>query len=242
MTFSKIRNLSLVHGSEITPHNTLIIFDEVQECKEALAALKYFNENAPDYHVASAGSLLGVAISDGRTFPVGKVDFIDLFPLSFLEFLSGTNPQLHDYLQSINQAKPIPDLFFNQLLDYYKSYFISGGMPEAVVVLHEDQDLSAFKLYMLDVGLLRRCSLLSPSAIAEGNRLFTDGCCFHFDLATEMQIPCGNNATCGFMISKYLGIDIVYCIPEADIGNIHPHLKHLVQAAARLDKHGFNVL
>jgi uncharacterized protein len=73
----------------------LIIFDEIQEWKEALAALKYFNENAPDYHVASAGSLLGVAISDGRTFPVGQVDFIDLFPLSFLEFISGINPQMH---------------------------------------------------------------------------------------------------------------------------------------------------
>jgi len=124
-----LRNLSLVNGREIRPHKTLIIFDEIQECKEALAALKYFNENAPDYHVASAGSLLGVAISDGRTFPVGQVDFIDLFPLSFLEFLSGINPQMHDYLQSIDQVSPIPDIFFSQLLEYYKSYFISGGMP-----------------------------------------------------------------------------------------------------------------
>jgi uncharacterized protein len=263
-----VQNLSLVIGQPITPHNTLIIFDEIQECNDALNSLKYFNENAPEYAIASAGSLLGVTMSRGNSFPVGKVDFLHLYPICFSEFLSVADPNLFAFLEGINKIEPIPDIFFHPLVDKLKMYFISGGMPEAVVALVEKQDtektqqvlqnilnayaldfskhaenkdipkinhvwasipsqlardnkkflyqsvkpgarareyedallwlshaglvhrivrvskpglplsayddLSAFKLYLNDVGLLRRLSYLDPIAIREGNRLFTE--------------------------------------------------------------------
>jgi uncharacterized protein len=263
-----VQNLSLVHGQPILPQKTLIIFDEIQECNDALNTLKYFCENAPEYAVASAGSLLGVAMSRGNSFPVGKVDFLHLNPLCFSEFLSAADAKLFDYLESIDRIEPLPDIFFHQLVEKLKMYFICGGMPEAVVALLEKQDtektqqvlqniinayaldfskhaenkeipklnylwssipsqlardnkkflyqavkqgarsreyedallwlshaglvhrifriskpglplsayddLSAFKLYLIDVGLLRRLSFLDPIAIREGNRLFIE--------------------------------------------------------------------
>jgi predicted AAA+ superfamily ATPase len=265
---SIIQNLSLVHKRTITPQNTFIIFDEIQECNDALNALKYFYENAPEYAVAGAGSLLGVAMSRGNSFPVGKVDFLHLHPICFSEFLSAADAKLFALLESINKIEPIPDIFFRPLVDKLKMFFISGGMPEAVVTLLEKQDtektqqvlqnilnaysldfskhaenkdipkinylwnsipsqlardnkkflyqsvkqgarareyeeallwlshaglvnrifrvskpglplsayddLSAFKLYLIDVGLLRRLAFLDPIAIKEGNRLFTE--------------------------------------------------------------------
>jgi predicted AAA+ superfamily ATPase len=263
-----VQNLSLVHGQPILPQKTLIIFDEIQECNDALNTLKYFCENAPEYAIASAGSLLGVAMSRGNSFPVGKVDFLHLNPVCFTEFLSAADEKLFDYLESIDRIEPLPDIFFHQLVEKLKMYFICGGMPEAVVALLEKQDtektqhvlqniinayalyfskhaenkeipklnflwssipsqlardnkkflyqavkqgarsreyedallwlshaglvhrifriskpglplsayddLSAFKLYLIDVGLLRRLSFLDPIAIREGNRLFME--------------------------------------------------------------------
>ena len=263
-----VQNLSLVHGQPILPQKTLIIFDEIQECNDALNTLKYFCENAPEYAVASAGSLLGVAMSRGNSFPVGKVDFLHLHPVCFSEFLSAADAKLFDYLESVDRIEPLPDIFFHQLVEKLKMYFICGGMPEAVVALLEKQDtektqqvlqniinayaldfskhaenkeipklnhlwssilsqlarenkkflyqavrqgarsreyedallwlshaglvhrifriskpglplsayddLSAFKLYLIDVGLLRRLSFLDPIAIREGNRLFME--------------------------------------------------------------------
>ena len=89
--------------------------------------------------MATAGSLLGVAMSKGSSFPVGKVDFLKVDPISFSEFLSADDPQLFDYLESIDQIQPIPDIFFNPLVDKLKKFFICGGMPEAVVTLIEQQ-------------------------------------------------------------------------------------------------------
>lgn len=263
-----LRNLSLVFGREIKANNTLIIFDEIQECNEALGTLKYFCEKAPEYPIVSAGSLLGVAMTKGRTFPVGKVDFLDIYPVTFLEFLKSSAPNLHKFINELHSLESIPDLFFNQLIEHFKAYFITGGMPESVRAYLEDMDLervqkvlrsvldaysldfskhidksdilkvgyvwnsipsqlskenkkflyqtvkpgarareyenainwldraglvhkihksstarlplsaysdlSAFKLYMIDTGLLRRQALLSPNAITEGNRLFTE--------------------------------------------------------------------
>jgi hypothetical protein len=263
-----VQNLSLVHGQPLLPQKTLIIFDEIQECNDALNTLKYFCENTPEYAVASAGSLLGVAMSCGNSFPVGKVDFLHLNPVCFSEFLSAADTKLFDYLESIDRIEPLPDIFFHQLVEKLKMYFICGGMPEAVVALLEKKDtektqqvlqniinayaldfskhaenkeipklnylwssipsqlardnkkflyqavkqgarsreyedallwlshaglvhriyriskpglplsayddLSAFKLYLIDVGLLRRLSLLDPIAIREGNRLFME--------------------------------------------------------------------
>ncbi len=263
-----LSNLTLINGKPIEPQKTLIFFDEIQECNDALNSLKYFCENAPEYAVVCAGSLLGVTLARGASFPVGKVEFMTIYPVTFSEFLQSANPNLADYLASIQAIEPIPDLFFNQLIDYYRMYFLSGGMPEAILALldHKDveltqrvlknildaysldfskhadkatipkiallwnsipsqlsrenkkfiyqtvkqgarareyedalawlaqaglihkifcckkpglplsayDDLSAFKIYMSDVGLLRRFSALDPVAIREGNRLFTE--------------------------------------------------------------------
>jgi len=136
-----IRNLSLIHGKEINPKNTLIIFDEIQECNHALNSLKYFCEETPEYAVASAGFLLGITLGKNKSFPVGKVDFLHVLPLSFTEFLAQANSSLADYLKGIDTTEKIPAIFFNQLLDYFNSYFISGGMPEAAATLLENQDM-----------------------------------------------------------------------------------------------------
>ncbi len=261
-------SLSLVHGKAILPQSTLIIFDEIQECNEALNALKYFSEEAPEFSIVGAGSLLGVAMSRGASFPVGKVDFIQIHPVTFSEFLAEAAPELSGYLEQIEKIEPIPDLFFNPLVEKLKMYYLSGGMPEAIVALLENRDISltqnvlqnilnayaldfskhvdrkdipkinyiwlslpsqlarenkkflyqsvkpgarareyedallwlinaglarriycsrkpalplsayddltAFKIYLPDVGLLRRMSRLDPVIIAEGNRLFAE--------------------------------------------------------------------
>lgn len=263
-----IDNLALVHGKAILPQKTLIIFDEIQECNDALNSLKYFCEERPDYAIACAGSLLGVAMSRGSSFPVGKVDFLQLHPVTFSEFLASAAPESYSYLEQLDKVEPIPDIFFNPLCEQLKKYFISGGMPEAVVKLLDESDiagtqdvlqsiinaylldfskhvenkdiprinfiwnslpsqlakenkkfiyqairpgarareyeeallwlinaglairvncstrpfiplaayddLTAFKIYLPDVGVLRRLSLLDPVAITEGNRLFTE--------------------------------------------------------------------
>lgn len=263
-----IASLTLVNGNPIHPHRTLIIFDEIQECYDALNALKYFNEEKPEYKIVCAGSLLGVAMARGASFPVGKVDFMNLYALSFAEFLAVADPPLFAYLDSFEKMEAIPDIFFNPLKEKLKMYFISGGMPEAVIALlelrdvaatqevlqnilnayrldfskhvenkdiqkifliwdsipsqlarenkkflyqtiktgsrareYEDalnwlvnvghvnkihacskpalplsayDDLSSFKVYLQDVGLLRRLSLLDPLVYADGNRLFTE--------------------------------------------------------------------
>jgi len=264
-----LQNLMMVSGSAILPEKTLIIFDEIQECNKALNTLKYFCENAPQYHIASAGSLLGIALSKPSSFPVGKADFLTMYPMSFNEFLTANGDEnLVDYMKNIDALDPIPEIFFNQLKEKFKMYFITGGMPEAVRSWTEERntgliqttlknilnayeldfskhfeikdiaklklvwnsipsqlsrenkkflysavkngarardyedaltwlcnaglvykifrstkpglplsvydDLSAFKLYAVDIGLLRRLALLDPVAFNEGNRLFTE--------------------------------------------------------------------
>ncbi|MCH6201906.1 AAA family ATPase [Aquiflexum sp. LQ15W] len=263
-----LQNLSLVHGKNIQPEKTLIIFDEIQECKPALNSLKYFNENAPEYVIIAAGSLLGITLGNEASFPVGKVEFMEAFPLTYLEFLHQADPNLAAYVKSAELGEPIPDFFFNSLLEKFKLYFISGGLPEAAKILldemdidrtqqilqdiqkayeldfskhtekkdipkisyiwdsipsqlakenkkflyqavktgarareYEDallwlvqaglvhkihrctqihlpltayDDLSAFKIYLFDTGLLRRKSQLDPMAFKEGNRLFVE--------------------------------------------------------------------
>jgi uncharacterized protein len=138
-----IESLTLVNAAPIHPQRTLIIFDEIQECNDALNALKYFNEEAPEYKIACAGSLLGVAMARGASFPVGKVNFMNLHPLSFAEFLAAADPPLFAYLDSLEKIEPIPDIFFNPLKEKLKMYFISGGMPEAVIALLEFRDVGA---------------------------------------------------------------------------------------------------
>lgn len=264
-----LQNLMLVSGQKIEPGKTLIIFDEIQDCPQVINSLKYFCENAPQYHVASAGSLLGIALAKPSSFPVGKVNFMQIDPMSFSEFLLANGDEnMLRYMKSVDTLAPIPDAFFNPLCEKLKMYFITGGMPEAVQMWTEARDteamqtalseiidayerdfakhpnshefpkismiwksipsqlsrenkkfiykvvkegarareyedalqwlvnarlvhkvfrssapglpmsayddISAFKMYLVDVGLLRRLALLAPSAFGEGNRLFTE--------------------------------------------------------------------
>ncbi len=263
-----LHNLSIIHGRKIDPTQTLVFFDEIQECEEALNALKYFSENASEYAIISAGSLLGISLGSQKSFPVGKVEFLKLYPLTFSEFLKARKPQLYAYLQTITPFEPLLDAVFNECLDIFKSYMLCGGMPEPALRMVETidmfeiekslrqihtayafdfskhaekneavkinyvweavpsqlakenkkfiyqtvrqgarareyenaliwleqagliyrvplckkpdfplsfySDLSAFKIYMLDIGLLRYQTKLDPLLFKEGNRLFSE--------------------------------------------------------------------
>lgn len=264
-----LQNLILASGQKIQSENTLIIFDEIQDCPNVINSLKYFCENAPQYHIACAGSLLGIALAKPSSFPVGKVDFLHINPMTFTEFLMANGDMnLVHVLESIDALIPLPDAFFNPLYEKIKMYYVTGGMPESVLMWTQDRDveamqtalsniigayerdfakhpdvkeypklslvwksipsqlarenkkfiykvvkegarareyedalqwlvdanlvskiyrssgpglpisayddLSAFKIYLVDVGLLRRLAQLAPTAFGEGNRLFTE--------------------------------------------------------------------
>lgn len=264
-----LQNLMIAGNQKIEPEKTLIVFDEVQDCPKVINSLKYFCENAPQYHIACAGSLLGIALSKAASFPVGKVNFMQIDPMTFTEFLLANGDEnLVNYLDSVSTIEPLPDAFFNPLYEKLKMYYVTGGMPESVKMWTEARDigamqealrgiieayerdfakhpdlrefpkismiwksipsqlsrenkkfiykvvkegarareyedalqwlvdarlvhkvfrssapnlpisayddLSAFKIYMVDVGLLRRLAQLSPSAFGEGNRLFVE--------------------------------------------------------------------
>ena len=136
-----LEQLAFIYGKAIIPGKTLIIFDEIQECPNALNSLKYFQEEANEYHIACAGSLLGIRLSH-TSFPVGKVDFLNMYPMTFSEFLIADNCEnLVDYLKSLKEVELIPDIFFNQLEEKLKAYFIIGGMPESVNVWVNEKDI-----------------------------------------------------------------------------------------------------
>lgn len=264
-----LQNLMLANGQKIIPENTLIIFDEVQNCPKVINSMKYFCENAPQYHIACAGSLLGIALAKPSSFPVGQINFMQIDPMNFIEFLlANGNENLVNYLETVDTIEPIPDAFFNPLYEKLKMYYVTGGMPEPVKMWTEARDvnamlealsdilgdyerdfakhpnisefpkismiwksissqlarenkkfmykvvkegarareygdalqwlvdarlvhkiyrssspdlpvsayddLSSFKIYLVDVGLLRRLAQLAPTAFGEGNRLFTE--------------------------------------------------------------------
>ena len=124
--------LGLLKGQKIIPDETLIIFDEIQECSDALNALKYFREKANEYHVIAAGSLLGTLLAKPKSFPVGQVNLIDLYPLSFDEFLAAVDEPLYSYFGQIKKGQPIEEIFHTRLLESYSYYLIIGGLPECV--------------------------------------------------------------------------------------------------------------
>lgn len=139
-----IKVLALTAGTDILPERTLIILDEIQECNDALNSLKYICEDAPQYAVACAGSLLGVALGrSGASFPVGKVDFMMLGPVSFREYLSAVNSRLSRIYEQLDCAAPVPETVHQQLLEAYKAYLALGGMPEAVADYADTQDWQA---------------------------------------------------------------------------------------------------
>ena len=132
--------LGLLCGQKILPGRTLIIFDEIQECPAALGSLKYFCEQANEYHVISAGSLLGTLLAKPQSYPVGKVNLLELYPLSFDEFLAAADAPLHEYYSGIQKGQAVEEIFHNRLLEACDYYFIIGGMPECVAswVKHRD--------------------------------------------------------------------------------------------------------
>ncbi|MBD5449312.1 MAG: AAA family ATPase [Lachnospiraceae bacterium] len=135
-----IELLSLITGEKIMPEDTLIIFDEIQECPEALNTLKYFNEKANNYHVIAAGSLLGTLLAVPKSYPVGMVNLLDIYPLTFDEFLAAVDPTVYAYYESIRKEQPIEEIFHNRLLGIYNNYLIIGGMPECVASWIKYQD------------------------------------------------------------------------------------------------------
>ncbi len=182
-----VQNLSFACDKKITT-NTLIIFDEIQASPEALNSLKYFYEDAPEYFVCAAGSLLGLTLSEG--FPVGKVDFLDIGPMCFEEFLLACgDDSLVNYLKSIESIENIPDVFHDKLIEKIKMYFVIGGMPEAVKIWAEDNDIKeADRILMsildsnesdfgkhapiLDVPKIRLIWDSLPSQLAKENKKF----------------------------------------------------------------------
>ena len=124
--------LSLIAERKIVPGETLIIFDEIQECPQALNALKYFKEKANEFHVIAAGSLLGTLLAKPKSYPVGMVNLLNIMPLTFDEFLQATDPGLFAYYADIQKGQTIEDIFHNRLTEAYNNYLIIGGMPECV--------------------------------------------------------------------------------------------------------------
>jgi len=143
--------LALYTNVPILPEKTLIIFDEIQECNDALNSLKYFCENAPEYAVVAAGSLLGVMLSKGGSFPVGKVDFLQMYPVSLKEFLAAESPDLFNYIEQIDTIEELPSIIFNRLTESYKKYQVSGGMPQAVVQLLDNKGVGEVDVILQNI-------------------------------------------------------------------------------------------
>ena len=140
-----IELLSLIAEKKIEPENTLIIFDEIQECSSALNSLKYFNEKCNEYHIIAAGSLLGTLLAQPKSYPVGKVNILNIYPLNFEEYLEATDSALFTYYKEIKKDQVIEEIFHNKLLDAYNNYLIIGGMPECVSSWIKDKDPEKIK-------------------------------------------------------------------------------------------------
>lgn len=208
-----ITALQIESGVTIEANNTLIILDEVQEVPRALTSLKYFCENAPQYHVIAAGSLLGIALHPGTSFPVGKVDFMNLNPLSFIEFLNATG---NENLVSLLKAKDFELItsFKGRYIDLLKQYYYIGGMPEAVSSFIETKDYTKVRevqnrllmAYEQDfskhapneaVPRIRMLWTSIPAQLAKENRKFVYGLIRHgarakeYELAIQWLLDCG---------------------------------------------------
>ncbi|MDO5527347.1 MAG: DUF4143 domain-containing protein [Prevotella sp.] len=147
-----VKELALYCDVPIIAGKTLIVFDEIQECEEALNSLKYFCEDAPQYHIIAAGSLLGVAVKRRKmTVPVGKVRIERMYPISFSEFLKASNSQLWDYAEELTEAVNLPEIILNKLKTEYRRYLVSGGMPEAVKCMLENKGMAEVDKTLQDI-------------------------------------------------------------------------------------------
>ncbi len=147
-----IKILSIYTEVEIEPYHTLLVFDEIQECPKALNSLKYFCEEANDFHVVSAGSLLGVKTAGEKGFPVGKVNFLHLYPLTFFEFLTAMGQEkTRLFLEEYHTFEPIPNPLHEKLIELLKIYFFVGGMPEAVAEYAKNEKLNVVREIQLEI-------------------------------------------------------------------------------------------
>lgn len=147
-----IKELALYTEVPIIAGRTLIIFDEIQECEEALNSLKYFYEDAPQYHIIAAGSLLGVAVKRrSMTVPVGKVNMIRMYPVTFREFLRAADERTFQYIEDLHTAERLPEIILNKLKTEYRRYLICGGMPEAVISLLDNKGMEAVEQVLQDI-------------------------------------------------------------------------------------------
>ena len=210
-----IMGLEIEANCKIDKNNTLIIFDEVQECPKALSSLKYFYENFPEYNIVAAGSLLGVALHEGTSFPVGKVAFLDLYPLNFLEFLKAVKEdRLADLIE--RNDYDIISTFKDKYIDLLKQYYFIGGMPEAVLEFSISFDfnevreiqkriLSAYEQDFskhanpLIVTKLRMLWNSIPSQLAKENKKFVYGLIKHGARAKEYEVAMTWLYDCGLI-------------------------------------------
>lgn len=210
-----LQAVEAVTGIKPEPDETLIIFDEIQETPRGLTALKYFCENAPQYHLMSAGSLLGVALHQGSSFPVGKVDFVDLYPMTFPEFLLALG---QDKLLKLLVSKDwtLISLFKEQLIDLLRQYYFVGGMPEAVasytkeknlervrsiqksILLAYDQDFSKHAP-VSEVPRIRMIWNSIPAQLAKENKKFVYGLIKEGARAREFELAIGWLVDCGLV-------------------------------------------
>lgn len=147
-----LKELALYCEKPILPHRTLLLFDEIQECEEALNSLKYFYEDAPEYPIVAAGSLLGVAVRKRKmTVPVGKVKILKLFPVSFKEFLQASDPATFRYVDSLKEIQNLPEIILNKLGSEYRRFQVSGGMPESVVALLDNKGIETVESTLQDI-------------------------------------------------------------------------------------------
>ena len=173
----------------IEPGRTLIIFDEIQQSNRALNSLKYFCEKAPEYHIIAAGSLLGVSLSQGDSFPVGKVEFLRMFPVSFREFLQSDAPQMYEYIENMSEIAPLPEIVMGRVGEAYRRYMVCGGMPAAAKAMLEKnsvQEIENIQKYILtayaldfskhapgkDIPRIAAVWNSIPSQLAKENRKF----------------------------------------------------------------------
>lgn len=242
-----IKVLSIELSIDIKPDKTLIIFDEIQECPEALNSLKYFNELANEYHICAAGSLLGITLAHSKGFPVGKVDFLHLYPLSFDEFLEAKDEhRLLEYLSQIEKIEPLPTIIHEKLLTLFKEFIYTGGMPAAVLEYLASSDFNRIRTvqsnilqaYRLDfskhaptqsIMKINQVWDVVPSQLAKENKKFVYSVirkgarAQEFETAIQWLTEAGlihkvyNTATPKLPLSAYLNHDI-FKIYLADVG------------------------
>lgn len=143
--------LQLYANQEIVPDDTLIIFDEIQQCNKALNSLKYFCETAPEYHIMAAGSLLGVSLSKGDSFPVGKVQLLPMHPLTFREFLLADNPSACRYLDTLESFDPLPEFIVTRVGESFRRFQVCGGMPAVASALLEGRGMNEIEGLLNDI-------------------------------------------------------------------------------------------